>query len=142
MYGMELPRYVREYQRDIRNYDRFLRIRRSLDHPGLYLVERKTRYTAFPDISLMTDRAVQHKDHYRPILLVKPSELRYVRRHLALTDIQRLGGAKAVAEMLDSVDDRELDLLDRRIRGDYEAISGDAYDWLAWREGRRVATHA
>ena len=139
MYGHDLPRYVREYERDIRRYDRFLRLRRSLDSPGLFLVERKTRYLEFPDVPRMTDRAVQYNESYRPVLLVKPSELRFFRRSLELTEIQRYGGAKALADRLDEVDDRERELVDRAVYSNFEDLSGEAYDWLAWHEGRRVA---
>lgn len=139
MYGHELPRYVREYEQDIQHYDRFLRLRWSLDSPGLFLVERKTRYLTFPDVPRMTDRAVQYSEGYRPVLLVKPSELRFVRRSLELTDVQRYGGAKVLADRLDEADERERELVDRAIYSNFEDLSGEAYDWLAWREGRRVA---
>mgnify|MGYP001570773592 len=139
MYGHELPRYVREYERDLQRYDRFLRLRWSLDYPGLFLVERKTHYLTFPEVPRMTDRAVQLNEHRRPILLVKPSELRYVRRSLELTDIQRLGGAKALAEQLLVADEKERELVDRAVHSHFMDLSGEAYDFLAWREGRRVS---
>src|SRR3990167_312165 len=44
MYGYDIPNYVCEYEREWQLYDRFLRVRRSLDYPGMLILERKTRY--------------------------------------------------------------------------------------------------
>ena len=139
MYGYDLPAYVREYVRQWQQYDRFLRARRSLDVPGSYVVERKTRYIAGLPFTRGTDRQVQLKDGYRTIMRVWPRELRDVLGSLRLTDIQARGGAKVLANALDAIDTANWESEDRRRLSELEARSSDAYDTLAWSEGRRVS---
>lgn len=140
MYGTDIPRYAREYLRDWRRDDRLLRVRYSLDYPGMYILERKTRYLAFPDgIPLGTDRAVQYKDGYRLVLRFWPSEIKWVKQSLDRSDIQKHGGARGLADSLDAEDERVLALADRAMRNEFEAIASEHYDRLAWAEQRRVA---
>lgn len=139
MYGYDLPGYVRDTERQIKRYDRQLRLRRSLDQSGKYIVERRTHRTYWPDIQLGTDRAVQYKDGYRTVMLIEPRELKYLYGSLVRTDVRAMGGAMAVARQLDADDQRERDLMDRRHRAEAEEVSSEVYDYLAWHEGRRVA---
>lgn len=137
MYGYDLPRYVREKEVELKRYDRFLRIRRSLDIPGTYLVERKTRYLTDHPFTRGTDYQVQLKDEYRGILHFWPCDINEVLPSLKRMDIQRWG-AKQLANELDAADDRDKARQDAARRSELDAIGGDAFDFLAWREGRRV----
>ena len=133
--------YLRDYERDLQHYDGFLRLRESIDeYPGQIMVERKTRYIFFPDgVELGTDRAVRYRDQYRMVMVVRSGELPYVRRSLALTDVQRLGGAKVLEARINEAEDKEKELRNRAMQMELEAMSSDAFDFLAWREGRRVS---
>ena len=106
----------------------------------MFILERKTRYVWDTDDFVRgTDRAVQLKDEYRTVMRFAPADIRFVKGSLESYDIQRKGGAKLVAERMKQSDERERELLDRRHRDEMEAVSSEAYDYLAWREGRRVA---
>jgi len=139
MYGYEIPRYAKEYLQEWRRDDRFLRLRWSLDYPGVYVLERKTRHLEFPDLPLSTDRAVQYKDGYRLVVHVPPYLIHRVRQFLVDTDLQRHGGAKVVADQLDALDEWEYQQTQRRNTAEFEAISSDVYDRFAWDEGRRIS---
>lgn len=136
---MYLPRYVRSYQADWQKHDRFLRVRRSLDNPNMYVVERKTRYTHDYPFSYGTDRQIQLQDGYRPIYRIYPSEFAYVLPALKATDVQGRGGAKALADQLDAQDDVQRARESRQRTDEFTMRSSDAYDRLAWLEGRRVS---
>jgi hypothetical protein len=130
---------VREFEREWRRYDRFLRVRRSLDYPGQYILERKTRYLEKFPCRTGTDRQVQYKDEYRPVYTMWPNELKYVLTSLMASDVQAHGGAKALANVLDYQDQRGFDARDRAGHDEFEAIASESYDRLAWAEGRRVS---
>ena len=141
MYGKDLPSYAREYLRTWQREDRFLRLRRSLDVPGAFILERKTFYAYQPDdeiVWLPSDRSVQLKDSYRMIFRFWPNEIKHVAASLALSDIQRLGGAKLLAERIRETEERERDLMERYAHGEREAAAGEMYERLAWLEGRRA----
>ncbi len=139
MYGYDVPNYVREYAREWRRYDRFLRVRRSLDHPGQYLVERKTRYVEKFPCKAGTDRQIQYKDEYRQIYCFWPMDIKYVMPSLRASDIQNLGGAKILARDMEARDDWAKELKNRKDHDDFEMASSAAYDRMAWLEGRRVS---
>jgi hypothetical protein len=138
MYGYDVPRYIREYLSEWRRYDRQLRVRRSLDLPGMYILERRTVYRVDYPAQRGTDRAVQLKDSYRMVFRFWPNEARYVTYSLALADSHR-EGAKDMARRLDTADAKEIELLDRRYISDCEAVASDLFDRLAWEEKRRVS---
>lgn len=138
MYGYDIPRYVREKEAELQRYDRFLRIRRSLDVPGTYLVERKTRYLTDHPFTRGTDYQVQLKDEYRAILHFWPCDINAVMPSLQRMDIQRYG-AKQLANELDAMDERDIASIERARQTEFDAIGSEAFDFLAWREGRRVA---
>lgn len=138
MYGYYLPTYVREYEREWKRYDRFLRCRRSLDDPGMLVVERKTRYIEKLPCRRHTDRQVQYKDEYRQVYKFWPNEIKYVLPSLMEQDIQR-HGAKAVARALETRDDAMKDSRNRKDHDDFEMASSAAYDRMAWLEGRRIS---
>lgn len=138
MYGYDIPRYMREKEQELKRYDRFLRIRRSLDTPGAYVVERKTRYFSDHPFRRGTDFQVQLKDEYRQILVFYPCDILRVMPQLKEHDIQRYG-AKYLANQLDHNDDVRREREEAGRLSDLDAIGSDAYDFLAWREGRRVA---
>lgn len=139
MYGYDVPRYVREYLRSWRNYDRLLRVRWSLDEPGKFILERKTRYLSDHPFTYGTDAQVQYNDSYRKVLVFEPRDIRFVLSSLKMTDIQRLGGAKEYAARLLEAEDREMELIDRARIAEFEAIASEQYDRLAWAEQRRVS---
>jgi hypothetical protein len=139
MDGLGLPNYAREYEREFRRYDRFLRLRRSVEQPGLYLLERKTARLWWPDLKLGTDRAIQYRDSYRTVMKVFPDELQYVMASLRSSDIQQLGGAKGLANALDEEDARIEALRERRTRTAFEEAGSEFYARLAWEEDRRVS---
>jgi hypothetical protein len=139
MYGYEIPRYAREYLAEWRRYDRFLRLRWSLDYPGMYILERKTRWLSDHDFARGTDAQVQFKDGYRKVFLVAPCDIRFVSPSLQKFDIQKHGGAKALADELDRQDDKEHELIDRARVAEFESIASEHYDRIAWEEKRRVA---
>lgn len=139
MYGYDLAVYVREKERELKRYDRFLRIRRSLDTPGAYVVERKTRYVSDHPFVRGTDWQVQLKDEYRQILVFFPCDILRVMPQLKEHDIQRYG-AKHLANVLDQADETTRDREEVGRRDELEAVGSEAYDFLAWREGRKVAT--
>lgn len=139
MYGYDIPRYARDYEREWRRYDRFLRLRWSLDQPGHYILERKTRYLSDHPFAFGTDQQVQYKDEYRKVFTFTPGQIRFVAEYLRITDIQRMGGAKAVADMLDAYDETSWEMAARARTSEFEAIASEHYDRLAWEEGRRVA---
>ena len=134
-----IPRYAREAQVGIQKYDRFLRLRWSIDEPGLYLLERKTQRMWWPEMELGTDKATQYNDSVRMVTLLEPWDLGYVVTYLRLNDIQAHGGAKEVARAIEADEDRVADLLARHQVAELEAMSGEAYDQLAWLEERRIA---
>lgn len=138
MYGYDLPRYVREKDAELKRYDRHLRIRRSLDNPGAYLVERKTRYLTVHPCTRGTDYQVQLKDDYRPIFTFWPCDIGNVMGFLESQDIQKIG-AKRLAQILDAQDDFNKYVQEKNRISEFEAQSSEAYDFLAWREGRRVS---
>lgn len=141
MYGLDsIPRYLKEYERQWQSYDRFLRVRRSLDAPEMYLLERKTRYLTFPEERPASrDRCAQLAHGYRMVFPFRANEAKYVLESLKVTDIQRRGGAKAVARELENSESKMKELVDRRHHGDFEDVGGEAYDHMAWIEGRRVS---
>lgn len=141
MYGYEIPSYAKEWERAFKHYDPKLRLRWSLDQaPMKFLLERKSAYFYWPDwVERGTDRAVQLKDSFRKVMVVAPNELKYVLESLALSDIQRLGGARLVADRFDAADDKEIELMNRQHYAELEAASSDVYDRLAWEEKRRVS---
>lgn len=126
---------LREWQ----SYDRFLRLRWSLDEPGQFILERKTRYLDDYPFRRGTDRQVQLKDDYRRVVLVEPRELEFVHAHLRRTDIQRLGGAKLLAARMQQTEDTWESAQDRAMQAVFDTAGGEAYERLAWLEGRRVA---
>ena len=138
---MSIPRYAREYSREWKRYDRFLRLRWSINEaPDRFILERKTRYLTFPDdVVLGTDRAVRYKDGYRRVYIVAPNELRWVLDSLRLHDIQRVGGAAGLSRQLLEAEEKAEELLNRRNRAEMEAVSGDVYEEFAWSEGRRIS---
>lgn len=139
MYGYSLPRYAKEKQAELQRYDRHLRIRRSLDVPGAYVVERKTRWLTKHPCFYGTDYQVQLKDEYREILKFWPCDIGEVMPFLERQDIQKIG-AKRLADMLDATDEFNKFVQEKDARNELEAAGSEAYDFLAWREGRRVAT--
>ena len=136
---MDVPSYVREYERQWKRYDRFLRVRHSLDSPGMYILERKTRWLHDYDFRRGTDRQVQLKDDYRQVYKVWPNELKYVLGSLKAHDIQAHGGAKALADRLDAMEDKTVELVDRAHLAETEALSGEVYDHFGWIEGRKIS---
>lgn len=139
MYGYNVASYVREYEREWRRYDRFLRVRNSLDDPGMLVVERKTRYPEKFPCRAGTDRQVQYKDEYRQIYKFWPADIKYVMPSLKATDIQNQGGAKVLARDLEARDDWSEEIEKRKGHDDFEMASSAAYDRFAWAEGRRVS---
>lgn len=139
MYGYSIPSYARGYLRDWQRDDRFLRLRWSLDEPGRFILERKTRYLADYPFERGTDRQVQLNDGYRKVFSFDPRDIKHVRWSLETCDIQRAGGAKALAHRLETADEREWELADRAMHGEFDAIAGEMYDRLAWAEQRRIA---
>jgi hypothetical protein len=139
MYGYDLPRYVREKDAELKRYDRFLRIRRSLDVPGTYCVERKTRYLTVHPCERGTDQQVWYKDDYRLIFRFWPCDINEVMPFLERQDIQKIG-AKRLANLLDAQDEFHKHIQEKDRIAEFEAHGSEAYDFLAWREGRRIAT--
>lgn len=139
MYGYDIPRYAKGYLREWRKYDRLLRLRWSLDEPGKFILERKTRYIMDHPFKYGTDAQVQYNDSYRRVFVFEPRDIRFVLGSLQLTDLQRLGGAKEHAERLLLAEDRERELMDRARIAEFEAIASEHYDRIAWDEQRRVA---
>lgn len=139
MYGCDLPRYIKQYQAEWRRFDRHLRVRCSLDIPGAYVVERKSRYLFDHPFEYGTDAQVQYKDDYRHVLTFWPCDVTAVLPHLKKFDLQRVG-AKVLAREVQEREDYEDRKRDEAGRSDFEAIGSEAYDFLAWREGRRIAT--
>lgn len=125
--------------REWRTYDRFLRLRWSLDEPGKFILERKTRYLDDYPFRRGTDRQIQLKDDYRRVVLVEPRELGFVNAHLRRTDIQRLGGANLLAARMQQAEDSWVSAQDKGMRDVFDAAGSEAYERLAWLEGRRVA---
>lgn len=140
MFGESIPCYAREYLREWQRYDRFLRLRWSLDEPGRFILERKTRYTTDHVFERGTDRQAQLADGYRMVMRFDPRDIRWVLRSLQLTDIQRRGGYKALAEELRLDDDRAVELVDRAGRAEFEAVASEHFDRIAWDEKRRVVS--
>jgi hypothetical protein len=141
MGGFQIPQYAKQFLTEWRKYDRLLRLRWSQDVYGAFILERKTRYLyppAIDDIERGSDRAIQLTDEYRTVLRFWPNEIQHVISTLRRSDVQRLG-AKAMANELDEQDARELDLIDRAMRAEFEAIASEGYDRIAWEEKRRVA---
>ena len=135
-----IPRYAKAYEQRFQSYDRFLRLRYSYDEPGKYILERKTRWPAFPDERPKSqDRCRQLSDGYRKVFTFWPNEIQYVLQSLQRTDVQRLGGAKKLARDLEASEAKVEELMDRRHNTDREAAGGEAYERLAWLEGRRVS---
>ena len=140
MGGYNIPRYVKEYLREWRAYDRLLRVRWSQDVYGAFVLERKTRYLYPPADDMVTrgtDRAIQLTDGYRKVFLFWPGECKYVLASLQRCDVQRYG-AKYLGRMLDEDDEREEALLERARIAEFEAIASEHYDRIAWEEKRRV----
>ena len=138
MYGSDLPRYIQEYEAEWRRFDRHLRVRRSLDNPGAYVVERKTRYLFDHPFQYGTDAQVQYKDEYRHVLVFWPCDVTAVLPHLKKFDLQRTG-AKELARELAAREEYDEAVADRDRVAEFEAIGSESFDFLAWREGRRVA---
>ena len=138
MYGQSLPRYVQEYQAEWRRYDRYLRVRRSLDNPGAYVLERKSKYLFDHPFKYGTDAQIQYKDEYRHVLTFWPCDISAVTPHLRKFDLQRTG-AKVLAESLVAREEYERRKQDEAGVSELEAAGSDAFDFLAWREGRKVA---
>ena len=135
-----IPTYAREYERAWRKHDAFLRLRWSLDEYGKYILERKTRYVYFPnERPASPDRRKQLTDGYRKVFTFWPNEIQYVLQSLQRTDVQRLGGAKKLAADLEASEAKIEELMDRQHNTDREAAGGEAYERLAWLEGRRVS---
>ena len=139
MYGYGIPTYVKTLVKEWRGYDRFLRMRNSLDEPGKFILERKTRYLDDYPFVYGTDRQVQLKDEYRRVVVVEPRELQFVRDHLRITDIQRWGGAKRLAEVQRVAEENDRARQERSSQTVFEAAGDAAYEHIAWAEGRRVA---
>ena len=139
MYGYDLPRYAREKDAELKRYDRFLRIRRSLDVPGAYVVERKTRHLTVHPFEYETDLQVQFKDDYREIFKFWPCDINEVMPYLERKDIQKIG-AKRLADLLDATDDFNQFVQEKDRMAEFEARGSEAYDFLSWRSGSRVAT--
>lgn len=135
-----IPVYAKEYECQFKKYDRFLRVLWSLDEYGKYILERKTRWAAYPDERPESkDRCRQLSQGYRKVFTFWPNEIQYVLQSLRRTDIQRLGGAKTLARDLETSEAKVEDLMNRQHNTDREAAGGEAYERLAWLEGRRVA---
>jgi len=130
MYGYSIPNYGREYEREFQRYDRFLRVRWSLDEPGKFILERKTRYLTDHLFQRQTDRQVQYKDEYRKVFTFEPRQIQHVLQSLKLTDIQRYGGAKALADVMDAYDDHVWELAARARHAEFEDIASEHYDRL------------
>ena len=137
----DIPSYARDYERRWRQYDRHLRLRRSLDYPGRFILERRTRYLVDHDYLPGSDRQIQLRDHYRRVLILRDADFPHVYAHLRQTDIRRIG-AKDFERVLDATDEAARAARERSNLSDLEATSSEAYDFLAWREGRRVSVGA
>lgn len=133
-----IPTYAREYEKKWQRYDRHLRLRRSLDFPGRFLLERRTRYLADHSFVSGTDRQIQLRDEYRRVMLLVAADFPFVADHLRRTDIRRIG-AKEFERVLDAEDEARRATEEKDRLSDLDATGSEAYDFLAWREGRRVS---
>lgn len=138
MYGYDLPRYLRQYEAEWQRFDRHLRVRRSFDNPGAYVVERKSKYLFDHPFQYGTDAQIQYKDDYRPVLVFWPCDVTAVLPHLKKFDLQRMG-AKTLAREIDQREQYDEERADLARMSELDAAGSDAYDFLAWREGRRVS---
>ena len=77
-----------------------------------------------------------------PVTSILPSPLVHwgptILADLAARDIQRAGGAADFADRLDAQEEREEELDRRRMLGDLDALSREAYSGIVWKTGRRV----
>jgi hypothetical protein len=139
MYGYDLPRYVREYEAEWKRFDRFLRVRRSFDNPGAFVIERKSKYLFDHPFRYNTDAQIQYKDDYRAVLTFWPCDITAVMPHLRKFDLQRMG-AKTLAREIQEREEYDEKIAEKDRMNELDAVGSEAYDFLAWREGRRVAT--
>ena len=139
MYGTDLPKYIREYEAEWKQFDRHLRVRRSFDNPGAFIVERKSKYLFDHPFQYGTDAQIQYKDDHRPVLTFWPCDVTAVLPHLKKFDLQRMG-AKTLAREIQQREEYDEMIADKDRISELDAVGSEAYDFLAWREGRRVAT--
>ena len=133
-----LPNYAREYEHEWQRYDRFLRLRWSLDYPGRFVLERRTRYLDDYPFVYGTDRQIRLRDGYRLVTMLRDRDFPFVRIWLREHDIQRTG-ARALSQQLERAELLAEESAERARLTELDAAGGEAYDFLAWREGSRVS---
>lgn len=138
-----LPESYRHVEGILRNYDPALRLRRSIDTPSLYVLERRTSrsrpvHTARRDGS---DLHLQASEGYIHVSLVHPTFLAHpenILRELKANDSWAQGGAQKVADQMEYDDWWRHEDRRRKRREWFRDLAKDAFpilDRLGARDG-------
>lgn len=136
-------RYVMDY---LVQFDADLRLRKSVERPGLYVLERRIRNRPAANTGMrdLSDMHVQARDGYIHIATVHPSYLEKpwnIVRALKESgaDLWDAGGAGRIANELDYEDEWQRVTRRRRRLQLFRDIAADHYDLLNYRSGSRLA---
>lgn len=144
----------------LRRYDPLLRCRWG-NHAQRWVIERKVPERVGSRMKLLAlpvppkppddlpekleawrrrlERRASWVSGYEDVMFVHPSLLdERIVATLAATDSQRAGGFDKLADALDAEDAADEAAADRQVDAYVESASRDAYDRLAWMDGRRV----
>lgn len=135
---------VERFTHEMHKFDPLLRVRLSKVQPEFYLVERKATRESLcrvpPKERRGIDAWVRDKDGFVHVMKVRRDLLnQYVFLELRAHDMWQFKHSGWFADQLEAQEAREQEAVDRRQHTILQDQAGEAYEQLAWREGRRVA---
>lgn len=134
---LQLPPRFAFAQRYLQTFDRDLRLRRSAEARGFYVLERRKRRAPVRYLGLrdLTDQHLQARDGYDHVALVHPNWL--TKPHLMVRalvtegwDIWAEGGAANVADQAEHDEEWAIDNRRRRRKQMYHAMALEHYALL------------
>lgn len=135
---------LERFTHEMKKFDPLLRVRLSLVDPAFYLVERKAARESLcrvpPKERRGIDAWVRDRDGFVSVMKVRRDLLNHnVFLELRAHDMWQFKHSGWYADELEKQESREEGLRDSRQSSTLQAKASEAYDALAWREGRRVA---
>lgn len=135
---------LERFEHELHKFDPLLRVRLSKVQPEFYLVERKaareSKCVVPPKERRGIDAWIRDKDGFVSVMKVRRDLLSHeVFLELRAHDMWQFKHAGWYADKLEEQEARQDASKDRHQSDVLQAKASEAYDQLAWREGRRVA---
>ena len=88
-----------------------------------------------------SERYIFWRDKYIPILYVQNPNSRLI-HYLRIQDAFRFRRRKEAVKSLTEFENKEESRTNKKVQGEFEDVSGEAYDDMMWKSGLRVAMRA